>query len=483
MAQDSRKDFDPERIRAAWRRRWALAALAFLVPFTVTVTLVVSLPDVYQSSATVLVERRQVPESLIRSTVLSSLDTRLQTMNQEILSRSSLEPLIARFHLYPSLTTTAAVDRMRRDIQVDLRNVRDRGGSPSTVAFAITYRGTDRDTVAQVANTIAAFYVEENVKIRQRQSTAPAMLLKAPLDNARERLDEHERRLREFQRQHAGQMPQDLFINLVTIERLESQLRLNRSDRLRAIDRQDSLRDALAEAESGAGQSQSAAAGEENPSSQEKRPSGLRAPASPHVTRLRQALTDATALLASLKEEEQQLRADLTAYRARTQNLGQRDEEFKELTRNYEAAKDLYRNLLSRHEEAQLSASVQRQTGEEFRLLDAATPAARPSAPRRSLLLLIGLVGSLGVAVVAVALAEYLDVSFRTVDELESATKARVVATIPWIAGRHDAVRQRWRVATTAVVALVLAGSAAVVTRVVVSRSDVVLTLLARLRS
>jgi succinoglycan biosynthesis transport protein ExoP len=461
VAQDSRKDFDPERVRAAWRRRRALAAFAFLVPFTVTVTLAASLPDVYQSSAIVLVERQQVPESFVRSTVLSALDTRLQTMNQEVLSRSSLEPLIARFHLYPKLTTTAAVDRMRRDLQVDLRSVRGGGGGGSPVAFAITYRGTDRDSVAQVANAIAAFYIEENLKIRQRQATTPATFLKAPLDSARERLDEHERRLREFQRRHVGQMPQDLFINLVTLERLESQLRLNRSDRLRAIDRQDSLRDALAEAESVAG----------------------RVPASPHVLRLRQALIDVTALLASLQDEEQQLRADLGAYRGRIQNLGQRDEEFKELTRNFEAARDLYRNLLSRYDEAQLSASIQRQTGEQFRLLDAAIPAARPSAPRRSLLLLIGLVGSLGVGVAAVALAEYLDASFHTVDELEAATKARVVATIPWIVGRHDAFRQRWRVGVAAAMALVLAGSVAVVTRVVVSRSDVLLTLLARLRS
>jgi succinoglycan biosynthesis transport protein ExoP len=476
VAQDSRKDFDPERVRAAWRRRRALVAFAFLVPFTVTVTLAASLPDVYQSSATVLVERQQVPESFVRSTVLSALDTRLQTMNQEILSRSSLEPLIARFHLYPNVTTTAAVDRMRRDIQVDLRSVRGGGGSGSTVSFAITYRGTDRDTVAQVANAIAAFYIEENLKVRQRQATVPAMFLKAPLDSARERLDEHERRLREFQRLHVGQMPQDLFINLVTLERLESQLRLNRSDRLRAVDRQDSLRDAVAEAESVAGQAPSSAAGA---------PAGLavRAPASPHVARLRQALIDVAALLASLQDEEQHLRADLGAYRGRIQSLGQRDEELKELTRNFEGARDLYRTLLSRYDEAQLGASIQRQTGEQFRLLDAAIPAARPSAPRRSLLLLIGLVGSLGVAVAAVALAEYLDVSFHTVEELEAATNARVVATIPWIAGRHDAFRQRWRVGVAAALVLVLAGSVAVVTRVVVSRSDVLLTLLARLRS
>ena len=467
VVQDSRKDFDPERVRAAWRRRRALMAFAFLVPFTAAVTLVVSLPSVYQSSATVLVERQQVPESFVRSTVLSALDTRLQTLNQEILSRSSLELLIARFHLYPDATTTAAVERMRRDVQVELRSVR---GGGSTVAFVVTYRGTDRDTVAQVVNAIAAFYIDENLKIRQRQATAPAAFLKAPLDGAKTQLDEHERRLREFQRLNVGQMPQDLFINLVTLERLASQLRLNRSDRLRVVERQEALRDALTEAESAAGPAPAPAP-------------GARAPANPHVARLRQALSDVTAVAAGLLEEEQQLRSDLEVYRGRTQNLGQRDEELKELTRSFEGARDAYRSLQSRYDEARLSAGMeQRQTGEQFRLLDAAIPATEPSSPRRSLLLLIGLVGSLAVAGAAVAIAENLDGSFRTADELEAATNARVVATIPWIAGRHDAFRRCWRVGVAAALALILAASVVAVTRIVVSRSDLLLTLLARPR-
>jgi polysaccharide biosynthesis transport protein len=473
VAQDSRKDFDPERVRAAWRRRRTLAAFAFLVPFTMAITLVVSLPNIYQSSATVLVERQQVPESFVRATVLSALDTRLQTLNQEILSRSSLEPLIARFHLYPKVIPVDAVDRMRRDIQLDLRNVRSGSSVGSTVAFAITYRGIDRDTVAAVANALATFYIDENLKMRQRQATAPAAFLKVPLDSAKQQLDEHDRRLREFQRQHIGQMPQDQFSNLMTVERLESQLRMNRSDRLRALDRQDSLRDALTEAEASAGVTVS-------PGADPSRARGV----TPYIVRLRQSLVDVASLLTGLQEEDQQLRSELAVYRSRTQNLSERDETFKELTRNFEVARELYRNLAVRYDEALLSAAMeQRQTGEQFRLLDAAIPATTPSSPRRTLILLIGLVGSLGVAAVAVALAEYLDTSFHTVDELETTTSARVVATIPWITGRHEASHRLWRVAVAAAMVVVLAAGAAAVTRVVASRVDTILTLLARPRS
>ena len=478
MAQDSRRDFDPERVRAAWRRRRGLAAIAFLVPFTAAATLAVSLPSIYQSSATVLVERQQVAETFVKSTVIGALETRLQTINQEILSRAALEPLITRFHLYPNVDMPVAVERMRRDIQLDLRSVRGGGGSGTTVAFAITYRGTDRDVVAQVANALATGYIEENLKVRQRQATAPAAILKSSLDGARQHLDEQDRRLRDFQRRHAGEMPQDLSMNMDAVGRLETQLHLNRADQLRATERRDWLRDALADAEALTGSGAVVERGVDAPVR------GRPPSASPQVARLRQSVSEVESLMASLKTEEGRLRRDIETYRGRTQNVGMRDEELKELVRNFETAKDAYRNLLIRYEEAKLGASVeQRQTGEQFRLLDSAIPAAGPSAPRRALLLLIGLVGALGAAAGAVMIAEYLDMSYHTVDELQASTNARVIAAIPWIEGRHDPRRQRWRLGVAAAMVVVLLGTVAVATRVVVGRSDVILGLLSRPRS
>ena len=79
------------------RRRWrwgALAALGCLVP---AVSVIEFLPDVYRSKATVLIERQQIPDELVRSTVTSALETRLHTITQEILSRPHLEGLAAQF--------------------------------------------------------------------------------------------------------------------------------------------------------------------------------------------------------------------------------------------------------------------------------------------------------------------------------------------------------------------------------------------------
>src|SRR5215813_7091459 len=126
MNDEAKKGLDLERILAIWQRRKWLAIPLCVLPFLAGVTLIMSLPSLYRSTATVLVDRQQVPESFVRPTVTSELETRLQSISQEILSRSRLEGLITRFGLYADLkkqdSSEEAIDRMRRDIQLEVRS-------------------------------------------------------------------------------------------------------------------------------------------------------------------------------------------------------------------------------------------------------------------------------------------------------------------------------------------------------------------------
>jgi polysaccharide biosynthesis transport protein len=183
-----------ERLRAAWSRRKWMAVLVFLAPAVAGITIIASLPNMYRSTALVLVERQQVPEALVRPTVTSELETRLHTISQEILSRSRLEDLIRRFGLYPELRRDNAVmediiERMRRDVSLELKASEGRGHAGTTTSFALSYRGRNPQTVAMVTNTLASFYIEENLKVRERQAAGTAQFLKAKLAEAKHRLD------------------------------------------------------------------------------------------------------------------------------------------------------------------------------------------------------------------------------------------------------------------------------------------------------
>ncbi len=479
-----------ERLLAAWSRRKWLAVLVFALPFVAAVSLIFSMPTFYRSTAVVLVDRQQVPEAFVRPTVTSELETRLNTISQEILSRARLEALITRFGLYPGLRKEGQneelVERMRRDIRLELKTTDGKGERRvATTAFALSYRGPDPQTVALVTNTLASFYIEENLKVRERQATGTADFLKVQLAETRKRLDELEARVSEFRRRNLGELPQQMQANMATMESLNTQLRLTSDSQSRAVERRDSLSALLAEAQSSpqsfGGPATAAeprmvrlarlrqelasarsryteehptvarlkaeiAATELEPAEPAGEKGSATAFSSPYVFRLREALTAAESEAKLLKAEEQRLRAAITAYQARLENTPKREQEFQELSRDYESTKQLYESLSKRHEEAQLAESMeQRQKGEQFRILDPAMPSQIPAAPNRLRLFIVSLVLSLGLAGGALMIAEMLDTSFHSVKELREFSIVPVLVSIPRIVTDADRHRQqRW---------------------------------------
>ena len=528
-----------DKILAVWTRRKWPAIICFAAALSVTTSLTTFAPNIYESAATLLVVGQQVPAEFVRSTVTGALDARLQAINQELLSRDRLENLIQRFDLYPQLRKNgvppeALLERVRRDIDVRWTRV-DRGGG--TIAFTVKYQGTHPDTVALVANMLASSYIEENTKIRESQATGTAMFLRAQLDEVKTRLEAQEHRVSQFKHRYLGELPTQLEANLATLERLNTQFRLNserqmrareqRQDRARTLEtfalreaahpsvpglvmpavpgvapapiaiptptdpnlvRLDRLRRdlenlrsrfndkypdvvqlkieiAALEREIAATRRESAppdnttarepktAAAPDAPPAAPIRVVAPPPPIDPYVVQLRDTLSQLDVELRALREEEIHLRTQMATYQSRVDNTPRRDQEFQELSRDHDSTRELYRTLLKRYEEAQLSESLeQRQKGEQFRILESAVPHPVPIAPNRPRLFAIALMLSFGCAVAVVLVAEQLDTSFHSLDELRAFTNLPVLATIPRIVTRADIRHRRRRVGLTTVV-------------------------------
>jgi polysaccharide chain length determinant protein (PEP-CTERM system associated) len=504
MADETRSNSPVDTVLAVWSRRKWLAILVFVAPLVAGVSLVVSLPNVYRSAATVLAERQQVPDFFVRATVTSALETRIQAISQDVLSRSRLGALIQRFGLYPEqqqrVPLDRIVERMRKDIKLELKSMELKGLREATVSFTITYQGGNPDTVSRVANTLASFYNEENVKAREQQATGTTEFLKVQLGETKKRLDELEQRVSAFKRRHLGELPEQMGTNLATLERLGAQLRQNADSQTRVNERREMLSSQLAEAE---GQFVSpelreaarlaqkkeelarlrirfndnypdvvmlaaevaalereldAAKSEMQESIAEGKPTAT--PVTPSMLRVKQSLGELQTELKILKTEEGRLRDSIAAYQARVDNVPRREQEFIELSRDYDSTRQLYASLMKRHEEAQLAESMeQTQKGEQFRVVDPAMPIAEPAAPNRIRLLAMTLAGAIGLAIAVVLAAEQLDTSFHTVDELRAFSKAPVLVSIPRIVTPKDSRRRWWRMrlaATAAVVGLVM---------------------------
>ena len=492
----------PDVVLDVWRRRKWIGIAAFVIVLAGGIAAVVSLPNLYRASATVLVERPQVSEAFVRQSVTAELETRIQTIHRQVMSRARLTDVINRLGLYANLRGDVPIDelveRLRREAQLRMQGVEQSTGRTETIAFTLSYTGRDPQVVAKVANTLAEYYVEGNSQSRERQASETAGFLKAQLDQVKRELDLEARRASDSKARQAAEL-QQVEASLTALERLNTQLRLNNESQIRALERRQRLEQQLAEAESAppvaapvdsaAGQlarlkeelaaarrqyseqypevirlkSAIAALESETASKRTTRGNGQTsdtAPANASTRFAKQSLASVEGEIKGLKEEEVSLRNLIAGHEARIDNATNVSQAAQP-SLAYESLNERYQNLLKRSEEAQLAENLERgQNTEQFRILDAAIPPLNPAAPNRLWLLLMSVVVAAAVGLGAIVASEKLDTSFHTVDELQTFTSLPTLARIRLIPSAARTRRQRVRFVLFAAAALVAAGVA-----------------------
>src|SRR5580698_7967711 len=121
-------------------------------------------PSTFQSDALILVEQQKVPEQYVVPNVTVSLQDRLQSMTQQILSRTRLQATIDRFGLYSvkrGLNTFVpagdAVEQMRKDIKIELVESPARPGQ--LTAFKIDYSAGSPALSQQVNGELTSLFI------------------------------------------------------------------------------------------------------------------------------------------------------------------------------------------------------------------------------------------------------------------------------------------------------------------------------------
>jgi polysaccharide biosynthesis transport protein len=461
------------------RRKW-VGVTALAATLSIALPFVFYLPDVYRGEATVIIENPDASSAFVPGAV-PDLETRLITMQQELLSRSRLTDLIAELNLYPSLrrgtSMEALVQRMRRDVHVELS--RSDRGRATTIGLKISYIGMDPRSAAAVPNTLATLYVNENTKIRERHTAQMAEFLKGQLFSTRQAVDLQQARLNRFKEARAGQLPEQLSINMVALERLNERLRLNLDDQVKIRRHQDRLGGATPAADEAADPLQilKQRLAELQSKFTDKHPDVIRTkaqiaemerqratpPSRPAPPKIESAASVDPELNA-LQREERTLRSEIAGYEQRLQSTPRVEQELEALQRDYNLAKDSYDSLRKRYEEAQLADSLeQTKKTELFRILDGAIVPTFPAAPNRMRLMLMACFFAVAFAIGMMLLTEHLDTSFHTVGELRQFTTVPVLASIPYVPTRTTvitALRIVLSVAAIAGLCVLLAGFA-----------------------
>jgi polysaccharide biosynthesis transport protein len=487
------------------RRRRILALLPCLFVLAAAASIAFFLPSLWTAKATVLVTRQEIPEALVRSTLSTDPEARLLTLTHETLDTPRLTKIIEDNNLYPAMRRSRSmadvVERMRKDIKVDVQDEKERRGREwRSLVFMVAYTATDPSVAANVTNTLASLFSAENRRQREEQAVGATQFFETQLQELRTRLAGQEQRITAYKEQHLGELPEQREVNLRTLERLQQQLQLAHENNRRASERRQMITQSMNDPDLASAMTNPGAAGlaggpGESPAARlailrnelaalqttysDKYPDVIQmkeqirilegrvadedkklaaapkatpnAPASrqardlrlagqnPYVLSLMQQLDQASVEAKASADEITNLNRQIGVYQRRIEMTPKREQELALITRDYETTRDLFRSLLAKRGEADVAADLeQRQKGETFRVIEPATLPERPAGPNRLRLLLVGVALALGAAGVAVILAEQVDTSYRRVDEVRATAGVPVLSTIPRIVTETD---------------------------------------------
>jgi len=502
------------------RRRWQ-----FLVPFFCGWLLVWGaswlIPSTYRSGTLILVEQPSVPEKYVVSNIDSDIQQQLDSITQQILSRTRLLRIIDHLGLYAEdrkhKSPDDLVEKMRKDIEIELSH----GDDKKLSAFNIYYASRDPKMAQLATSELANLFITENLEQRQKRSENTTSFLEDQLDQARAKLAEQEAKMRVFKDQHLGELPTQTQSNLQILTGLQNQVQAN-EDSLNRANQQNTYLESLINQyramDRGAKPGEGGPAGLAEIDKELDRLKAQLADLTSHYTdkhpdvrktkeqiaraesRRERIIADmnsrannpspekaVTAPLdsknAPLLELESQLKANrleitnrqaeikdeqnkINQYQGRLNLAPVMEQQFADITRDYDQSKADYESLLKKKNESSMSTDLEKtQQAEHFRMLDPPNLPAKPYKPNRLMLcgagLAVGLIFGAGFAIGR----EKLSGKIYSEREIKKLVPFDVIAEIPPIESLEEQSYNRrgaWIAGAAAVVVVgfILLGSA-----------------------
>ncbi len=214
------------------RRKGQILAVATVVA-AVAVAVAIGLPAVYRSTATILVQEQEIPPDLVRSTITSFADERIQVISQQVMTRAVLLKLVDKYDLYEKYrkraTNDEILERMRRDIKLTTVNadISDRSSGRrvnATIAFTISYDAPQAERAQKVVTELTSLYLDENAKVRQQSVAETTAFLSQEADRLGAQIQDIESNLAEFKRRNAGRLPDSSVVNMQLADRASAEL-------------------------------------------------------------------------------------------------------------------------------------------------------------------------------------------------------------------------------------------------------------------
>jgi polysaccharide chain length determinant protein (PEP-CTERM system associated) len=474
-------------------RKW-IVLLAGVLLCAAAIIAVSLLPNWYMASTTILVDPQKMPDRYTPDSVTMD-QLRSDAVADEVLSSVRLQQIIDELRLYPELrdrmTPTEIIDYMRKYVTVEVRS----GGEHNLGTFTISYKGKDPKVVAQVVTRLTDSFMQWNLAAREHEAVGASEFVSTQLVEAKKTMDEQEAKVNAFTAQHLGELPEQLQPHSAALSRLQDGLQANAD----ALNRLDMERTLLTQS-SGAGSVTERSRLEDEQQKLVQELSDLRSRYSdeyPEVVQANDRLTEVRERLAHVaastganpaadssgdprlaavkreinytQQERQRILAQIAKFQAEVEIMPLRQQQLRDLNRDYENAKTHYLNLLDKSFAAGMATDLERKKeAQRFSILEPVVVPEKPFKPRRFLMISLLIPFCFLLSATIVVVFEKMRGTIGTEPWLRTLLPSSVIV-VGWIPEIETPlqVRRERRVASVAITASLLCG---IMTAVILSR-------------
>lgn len=466
-------------IRVAFRRYWRLSWAPGITIFALVSLVALRLPPYYVADSLIFIQPQKVNSKIVEGPSRNDQNERLQSLIYEILSRGRLRAIMEQFNLYPQSQTVVAKEKALKTFQtqaIQVIPVISKTSKDDLVqTFRVQFSYGDAKVAYEVTKAISNLFIEESILTSKTETQGTEEFLDAQLNEARKKLEATESAVQKFVQENFGKLPEHLQSSVARLEHAQAQLATNTQlitanmSRISSLQQEVKLaeRDAppltsglgtvSADPNEGISQLESALAvlrtkysdqhpdviaikkqievlkqrtggSSPKPNSRPLEPRGSTA----ESRGVRREIAEAESQLASLKEENFNLKKTITQLEADIKLMPLKEQELIRIRRDYANVKLNYENLSAAKEQATMQSNlVSSQKGAQFRIVEPPALPVIPAGPPRLLIIAAGAVAGILCFASVPLLFFFLTGAFKFRDEIEEDLGVPVIGVIP----------------------------------------------------
>lgn len=489
-------NFDLRFYWALFLRRLPVMALFVLVISGLGIVTALKLPETYSTSARLLVEAPQIPDSMVASTVQTAASEQLDIIQQRLLTRANLIDIANRFNVFKNIREMEpddVVEAMRKSTRIRRTSGRDRGGQDQATLMTISFESGSPQVAANVVNEYVTLVLQENARFRVSRAENTLEFFEQEVERLSQDLNRQSQEMSRFKSENANALPQDQAYRLGRQTLLQERLAgLERDLKAAEARRQEIVR--IYETTGQVGRDTEP----RRLSPEEQRLLSIRAElenakaiyteTSPQVVRLQaivdrlqkavaakaaegrvgegdvtpeQVLLNATlseidSRINSLQAEMESTTNELDELQKRISQSAANAIQLADLERDYNNIQTRYNAALSNLNAARMSERVEATAqGQRISVIENANVPRVPSGPNRIKIAIVSILAGIGLAAAYFILLEKLNRTIRRPAELAGKFDITPLVTIPYMESRRTQLFRRTRLLASTLIVVV----------------------------